>query len=126
MEKEKSINSSAIGKALFISIILTFLFILLIALFCYLFFISDKLLWGLVFFATGLSLVLGGLLGFSKVGSKGLLHGGIMGILYILILLLVKLILKESLSFDIRTISSMLMIIFSGLLGGVLGVKTKT
>jgi putative membrane protein (TIGR04086 family) len=75
-----------------------------------------------IFFIHGISLLIGGYVTGKRIGKKGWYYGGIMGVIYSIIILLIGF-----LGFDSSThLTSLLLIMLSfttGALGGIIGVN---
>lgn len=125
MTDEKKINISGIGKGIAFSLILTFLLILAIAAVCYFFVVSDRLLSMLVLGAAGISVLVGALLAARSSQGAGLLHGGILGFGYGMVLIVSNIISKGGFSFDTELLTILVSVIASGMLGGILGINSK-
>lgn len=121
----KKINISGICKGVLFSIILTFLLLLLIAALCYFLTVSEKIMTISVFIATGLSVFLGALVVARSADGSGLLHGLVLGIIYLLITLLAELIFEKNITFSPQFLSSLLCVLSTGMLGGILGINSK-
>lgn len=72
-----------------------------------------------------LSIVIGSISLAFKVEEKGWLNGGLIGILYFLILLLINFLFIKPFIFDMYTIGKLLICIASGVIGGMIGVNIK-
>ena len=125
MSEEKKLNFAGIGKGMVFSIVLTFVFILIIAAVCYFANISDRLLSVLVFAATGASVLLGAVLVAKSAGGSGLLHGAVLGIGYILIMTLTSVISQKEFTFNSQALTMLICVLACGMLGGILGINSK-
>lgn len=74
---------------------------------------------------TGISVLFCGFTSARGAGRGGLINGIIAGVLYTLLLYAVGSIVSGSIGFNAATISALLVGVFCGGLGGVLGINTK-
>lgn len=125
MSEEKNLNFAGIGKGMLFSLVLTFVFILIIAAVCYFANISDRLLSVLVFAATGLSVFFGAVLVARSANSSGLLNGAVMGIGYILVMLMSSAVSQKGFVFNSQIVTMLICVLACGMLGGILGINAK-
>lgn len=122
MSDRKKLNMSGIFKGIVFSLVITFVFMMLVALACYFCNVSDRLLGFLVLMSAGVSVFLGALLASKISKSAGIWHGAVLGLGYIVLLILSNIILRQSFSLNIGLISMTVCISACGMLGGILGV----
>ena len=72
-----------------------------------------------------LSIVVGSIKLAFKVEEKGWLNGGLIGIFYFLLLLLINFIFIRPFIFDIYTIGKFFICLIAGIIGGMIGVNIK-
>lgn len=60
-----------------------------------------------------------------KVGEKGWLNGGLMGILYFLVLLLLNYAFAKPFNVDLYSTSKFIISIVTGVIGGMIGINLK-
>jgi len=72
-----------------------------------------------------LSIVIGSISLAFKVEEKGWLNGGLIGILYFLVVLLISFLFIKPFIFDIYTIGKLLICTVAGVIGGMIGVNIK-
>ena len=60
-----------------------------------------------------------------KIGEKGWLNGGVIGILYFLILVLLNYLFIKPFIFDIYSISKFFISLATGIIGGMIGINIK-
>ncbi len=113
---------SLILKGGVLSVILTVMFSLLLALAVYFFDVSERLVTTLVFLVCSLSAMSGAYAASRALGSKGLLCGGAVGIIYYIVIAVLAFILKKGFSFDSHFLIMLVCSSSSGMLGGVLGM----
>lgn len=74
---------------------------------------------------TTLSSAFGGFYASKKIKEKGLIYGILVGFIYIVCLMIIVFLAKETFSFEIEMIYKVLLVSLSGGIGGVLGVNFK-
>ena len=74
---------------------------------------------------TTASAAFGGFYASMKIKEKGLLYGVLVGLTYILCLMIVVFLAKDSFTFEMTTAYKVLLITLAGGIGGVLGVNFK-
>lgn len=74
---------------------------------------------------TTASAAFGGFYASKKIQEKGLLYGILVGLLYIVCLMVVVFLAKDSFEFEITSIYKVLLTSLAGGIGGVLGVNFK-
>lgn len=72
-----------------------------------------------------LSIVIGSISLAFKVEERGWLNGGLIGILYFLILILINFLFIKPFIFDIYTVGKLFICLISGVIGGMIGVNIK-
>lgn len=125
MSDDKKINFVAVGKGLLTAIVITFVLMLIIAAICYFATVQDRLLALFVFVSTGISVFLGALMAAKQISSAGLLHGVMLGLGYIAMMFLGKLVLGVDFCFTQRLVAMIICIMSCSMLGGILGINTK-
>ena len=125
MSEHKKINFTGIAKGIAFSLILTFLFIFIIALVCYFCTVSEKIMSLSVFAATAISVFLGALLLAKSADGSGLVHGLILGIGYLIIMFIADFIFHKGIDISGGIVSTPVCVLASGMLGGILGINSK-
>ena len=74
---------------------------------------------------TGISILVGGVLSTSSVKKNGMITGALVGLIYIITIYLISSILTKNFSFNISSIVMIFVSIFTGALGGIVGVNIK-
>ena len=85
----------------------------------------DKFIPPLVITFTVISIALAGIMTAKKCFSKGWLSGGLTGLIYMLLLYCIGSLMFRSFNFDGRVITMLLIGVFSGMFGGIVGINTK-
>ena len=112
-------------KALLLSFLITFSLILILSLFLTYSNLSDTIINPGIIIISGISVLVGGFNVSRKNKGKGILNGGILGIIYIIILFLISSILNSSFSVNISSLIMISICIIAGAIGGILGVNSK-
>lgn len=74
---------------------------------------------------TTISAALGGFYASKHIKEKGLIYGLLVGLMYIVCLILIVFLAKESFAFEVDMLYKVLLVSLSGGIGGVLGVNFK-
>lgn len=74
---------------------------------------------------TTISAAIGGFYAAKKIKEKGLFYGILVGLLYIVFLMIVVFLAKDSFTFEITSLYKVLLTSLAGGIGGVLGVNFK-
>ncbi|MBR3791490.1 MAG: TIGR04086 family membrane protein [Clostridia bacterium] len=125
MSEKNKINFRGIGKGIIFSIILTAIFIVLIATVTYFIDISDKIVSVLLFSSTVISTLIGALLVTKGVQQNGLIHGMFVGLGFFILILISSIITNKGFNFNINLITMLLANVAGGMLGGILGINSK-
>lgn len=112
-------------KALVLSYILTLILILIMSLLLTYTSLKESNIPLLNTIIMIISISFGGLYIAIKVEENGWLNGGILGILYFLILVFLNYLFVKPFTFDIFSISKFLISLITGIIGGVLGINLK-
>lgn len=70
-----------------------------------------------------ISIIVGSIISTRKVSKKGLLNGGLVGLIYILVIYLLSSIFVTNFSMNTHTLITIIVAIIAGTLGGVIGVN---
>ena len=124
LEKSK-INFRGIFKGIVFSIVLTAILVVIVALISYFSDISDKLISALLFIVSVSSVLVGAIFVTKSTSGNGLMHGGIIGIGYFLVILVASIIAKRSFSMNTNLLTMMIANIAGGMLGGILGINSR-
>lgn len=125
MNEEKIINVKAISKALIFSVTMTVLCIFVLALICYFSNISDKSVSAIVFVISIICVLLSAIAVSKNAKKGGFIHGGLVGVSYFLVLIILSILINKSLIFSMHMLSLGLGSIGAGVLGGILGINTN-
>lgn len=78
----------------------------------------------LIYFVHGISLLIGGFITGKRIEKKGWYYGGILGIVYCVIIVLIGMLGFQS-SLDLVTLILLILTFSAGALGGIIGVNTR-
>ena len=124
LEKSK-VNFRGIFKGIVFSIVLTAILVVIVELISYFSDISDKLISALLFIVSVSSVLVGAIFVTKSTSENGLMHGGIIGIGYFLVILVASIIAKRSFSMNTNLLTMMIANIAGGMLGGILGINSR-
>ena len=115
----------SILKGVLISLIATFLLLLIFSLVLTYTDIQENVISPVIIVVTGISILIGSSISNIKIKKNGLINGGIIGGLYIAILYITSSILNWNFGLDIKSIIMIVVGIVFGILGGIIGVNKK-
>lgn len=116
---------SVIIKGVVLSLVLTLMLSALLAAAVFFGDISDNAITAFVFFIAALSCIAGAYASGKALESKGLITGGTLGLIYYIVLFFAAAIIKKNISSDSHMLIMLVAAVFSGMLGGVLGMPRK-
>ncbi len=116
---------SLILKGSLLALIITLLLSLLLTVCVYFFDVSDSFMTTAVFSVAVISCIFSAYAVASAIGSKGLLTGALLGLVYFLVLSVVAITLKRAISFNSHSLIMLVCTGASGMLGGVLGMPRE-
>lgn len=122
--KNLALKKILIGTS--VSLMLSIILLLLLTLAVYFGDFADSTVSGLVLFISGLSVVCGAFILARNIAGGGLINGLMLGILYFLVLLGVSACVKGSVAFDLQNLTRLVIILASGMLGGVVGINSAS
>ena len=126
MEKTDKLNNKNyinILKGLGIAFIITFIFLLILAIVLTYTNASEDIINPTIITITAISILIGSSISNMKIKKNGLINGGIVGGLYIILIYLFSSILNESFTLTIQSIVMIVIGIAFGVLGGIIGVN---
>ena len=118
-------NLISIIKGVTISLIATFILLIIFAAILTYTNIQENTIAPIVIIITAVSLLIGSTIGNRKIQKNGLLNGAMVGLIYILFLYLISSILNGNFSLNLASIIMIIVSIFFGILGGVVAVNKK-
>ena len=126
MEKTDKLNNKNyinILKGLGIALIITFIFLLILAIVLTYTNASEDIINPTIITITAISILIGSSISNMKIKKNDLINGGIVGGLYIILIYLFSSILNESFTLTIQSIVMIVIGIAFGVLGGIIGVN---
>ena len=114
-----------IVKGVIISIIFTFVSLLIFSALLTYTDLSESFMQPVVIVVTGISILIGSSLGTRKLHKNGLLSGGIIGSSYILLLYFISSIIGSNFAINWVSIVMIIVGLIGGVFGGVVGVNTR-
>ena len=112
-------------KGVLISLIVTFLLLLIFSLVLTFTDIQEDVIAPVIIIITAISILMGSSISNIKIKKNGLINGGIIGALYVAILYIISSILNWKFGLDIKSIIMIAVGIIFGILGGIIGVNKK-
>jgi len=110
-------------KGAIISIVTTLLLFLVFALLLTYTNISETTIFPVIVVITGISILLGSSLGNIKIRKNGLLNGGLIGLIYMLVLYFISSCFIGDFSLNSNSFILIIAAILAGMLGGIIGVN---
>jgi len=110
-------------KGTIISIVTTLLLFLVFAAILTYTNISETTIFPVIVVITGISILLGSSLGNIKIRKNGLLNGGLIGLIYMLVLYFISSCFLGDFSLNSNSFILIIAAIFAGMLGGIIGVN---
>ena len=74
---------------------------------------------------TGVSILIGSMISTRKIRKNGLLNGGMVGLIYIIILYLISSLFLAGFSLTFNSFIMLVVGIITGMIGGIIGVNTN-
>lgn len=87
--------------------------------------ISESTIFPVIIMITALSILIGSSISTIKIKKNGILNGGIIGLIYILLLYLISSIVNADFAISMSSLAIIGAAIFGGMLGGIVGVNIK-
>ncbi len=126
MELSKQIENKKaknVAKGVVISLISTTTMLLVFAILLTYTNINENLIDTVIIIVTAISILIGSSIGNYKMKKKGIINGAIIGSSYIIIIYFISSILNWRFSLDFKSIIMIVVGIFFGILGGIIGVN---
>ncbi len=114
-----------IGKGIIIAFITTFILLFLFSILLTYTNLPEAAIAPTIIVASAISILIGSSLATLKIKKNGLINGGIIGGIYICTIYLISSILNTGFALNISSIIMILICIFAGILGGIVGVNIK-
>ena len=87
--------------------------------------VSENTIVPVIIVVTGISILVGTILESRKIVKNGIGLGGIIGLVYVLILYIISSLLNADFSINTQSFILILVAIFSGMIGGIIGVNNR-
>lgn len=120
---EKTINN--IAKGVGISLLTTFILLLIFATMLTYTEISETIINPVIIVITAISILIGSSIGNLKIKKNGLVNGALIGGIYIFTIYLISSILNWKFGLEIQSIIMIAVGMIFGILGGIIGVNKK-
>ncbi len=113
------------AKSLLLSFLITFSLILVLSLFLTYSNLSETIINPAIIIISGISVLVGGFKVSRMIKGKGILNGGILGIIYTIIIYSISSILNRNFSVNASLLAMTTLCITASAVGGILGVNFK-
>ena len=124
-ESELKKNSVRIIKGSIFAIITSAILLLIFAvLLCYTN-LSESTMLPVILVITGISILIGSMMSTRKIRKNGILNGGMVGLIYIIILYLISSLFLAGFSLTFNSFIMLVVGIITGMIGGIIGVNTN-
>lgn len=124
-ESELKKNSARIIKGSLFAIITSAILLLIFAiLLCYTS-LSESTMLTVILVVTGVSILIGSMISTRKIRKNGILNGGMVGLIYIIILYLISSLFLAGFSLTFNSFIMLVVGIITGMIGGIIGVNTN-
>lgn len=123
IEKVKGKNVFYIIKGLIITLIATFILLLILSSLLVYTNLSENIINPTIIIITAVSILLGSSIANIKIKNKGIINGGIIGAIYMISIYLISSIMNQN--FSLTLYSSIMIVtgVVFGMLGGIIGVN---
>ncbi len=122
---KKNNNIIKIIKGTIISIILTLIALTVYAAILSYTSISESSIVPVVLTITGISILIGSSISSISIKKKGIINGGMVGLIYILFIYILSSTISIGFSLNINSIIMVIVSIITGMIGGIIGVNIK-
>ena len=121
--KEKNKNIVNILKGTVISILLSLILLTIYSALLSFTNISENTMTTVVLVITGISILLGSSMSSINIKRQGMLNGGLVGLIYVLLIYLLSSIFLAGFQFNLNSIIMIAVGILTGMIGGIIGVN---
>ncbi len=118
-------NTKNIFKGVGISLIITIIVLLIFATILVYTNVSENTITPVIIVTTALSILCGSSISTKNIKKNGMLNGGLIGIIYLLILYSISSILNWKFGLNLQSIIMIITGAIFGILGGIIGVNRK-
>jgi len=125
MESSSNKFIKKIFKGVLISLVVSFVLLAIFAIVLTYTSVSENTIVPVIIVVTGISILVGTILESRKIVKNGIGLGGIIGLVYVLILYIISSLLNADFSINTQSFILILVAIFSGMIGGIIGVNNR-
>lgn len=125
MESSSNKFIKKIFKGVLISLVVSFVLLAIFAIVLTYTSVSENTIVPVIIVVTGISILVGTILESKKIVKNGIWLGGIIGLVYVLILYIISSLLNDDFSINTQSFILILVAIFSGMIGGIIGVNNR-
>lgn len=125
MESSSNKFIKKIFKGVLISLVVSFVLLAIFAIVLTYTSVSENTIVPVIIVVTGISILVGTILESRKIVKNGIGLGGIIGLVYVLILYIISSLLNAEFSINTQSFILILVAIFSGMIGGIIGVNNR-
>lgn len=122
---KKDSKTFNIVKGSVIAIIITLIGLIIFALVLANTNINENTMFPVVVVITAISILLGSIISVSRIEKKGILNGGIVGLIYIITIYIISSCINNSFGLNLNSCILILCAVIAGMLGGIIGVNIK-
>lgn len=122
--KDRS-NIAKIIKGSFIAIILSMIFMTIYAVILSTTNISETTIRTVLIVISGISILIGSSISTKKVKRRGMINGGIVGLIYMLFIYFLSSVILMNFKINVNTIIMITTGILAGMIGGIIGINMK-
>ena len=122
---EKMETSKNIAKGVGISLITTFILLMIFSVLLTYTNINENTIIPVIIVVTAISILIGSSIGNIKMQKNGIMNGALVGGIYILILYFISSLLNWNFSLNLQSIVMIVVGVVFGILGGIIGVNKK-
>ncbi len=121
--ESKSIKQIFIGVG--IALLFSFIFLLIYATILSFTNVSESTIATVVITITGISILVGSIICNRKISKNGIINGGLVGLIYILIIYFISSLLNGNFAINLQSVIMIATAIICGIIGGIIGVNRK-
>ena len=125
MESSSNKFIKKIFKGVLISLVVSFVLLAIFAIVLTYTSVSENTIVPVIIVVTGISILVGTILESRKIVKNGIGLGGIIGLVYVLILYIISSLLNADFSINTQSFILILVAIFSGMIGGIIDVNNR-
>ena len=124
LDKIKNINNSSyLIKGIGVSLFITFILLVILSAVLTYTSLSEDASKNAIIVINGISVLIGSRIAIKKHKSKGLLKGGIFGLLYVFVMYLTSSTISLDYSFNMSSIYMIIFSIIAGMVGGIIAIN---